>query len=294
YSPIGAHGGDHIVQGGGPGGRVQRGALDARHDRGEPLDRHRHVNRPVGQGETGDGAQSIGQRARTAREQPATRFFHPGESAVALRISSVRMRTASGESCSTRGATASLPREVLSMPTAVDFAARFIDPAAIRAAGHSAVLVYVSPSRPGANFGAKPVTREYADRLRAAGLEVVSIWQYGKPGNPQAPSDWTTGVDGGRRMAQQAAQIHAAAGGPEGCPIFFAVDEDISLQQWNTGAVHFFRGVNEAIGRQRTGVYGSSLVCAWAVGDDVVGRSTTPGKRLAWPTRAWSGNRLDT
>jgi len=180
------------------------------------------------------------------------------------------------------------------MPTAVDFAARFIDPAAIRAAGHSAVLVYVSPSRPGANFGAKPVTRDYADRLRAAGLEVVSIWQYGKPGNPQAPSDWTTGVDGGRRMAQQAAQIHAAAGGPEGCPIFFAVDEDISLQQWNTGAVHFFRGVNEAIGRQRTGVYGSSLVCAWAIEDDVVGRSTTPGKRWAWQTRAWSGNRLDT
>ncbi|WP_245649477.1 glycoside hydrolase domain-containing protein [Nocardia shimofusensis] len=180
------------------------------------------------------------------------------------------------------------------MPTAVDFAARLIDPAAIKAAGHSAVLVYVAPSRPGANFGAKPVTREYTDRLRAAGLDVVSIWQFGKPGDARSPSDWTTGFDGGRRMGLQALQIHEAAGGPEHCPIFFAVDEDISLHQWNTGAVHFFRGVNEAIGRERTGVYGSSRVCAWAIEDDVVGRSTSAGKRWAWQTRAWSDNRLDT
>lgn len=126
------------------------------------------------------------------------------------------------------------------MSTAVDFAARFIDPDAIKAAGHSAVLVYVSPSRPGASFGAKPVTREYADSVRATGLDIVSIWQYGKPGNAQAPSDWTTGYDGGHRMGLQAREIHTAASGHDRCPIFFAVDEDISLDQWNDQAVNFF------------------------------------------------------
>ncbi|WP_327099176.1 DUF1906 domain-containing protein [Nocardia vinacea] len=179
------------------------------------------------------------------------------------------------------------------MSTAVDFAARFIDPDAIKAAGHSAVLVYVSPSRPGASFGAKPVTREYADSVRATGLDIVSIWQYGKPGNAQAPSDWTTGYDGGHRMGLQAREIHTAAGGHDRCPIFFAVDEDISLDQWNDQAVNFFRGVNDAIGREWTGVYGSSKVCAWAIQDGVVGR-TSEGRFWAWQTRAWSGNRLDT
>ena len=36
-------------------------------------------------------------------------------------------------------------------------------------AGYDGVVVYVSESRPGSNFGAKPVIREYADDLRAPG-----------------------------------------------------------------------------------------------------------------------------
>lgn len=180
------------------------------------------------------------------------------------------------------------------MATAIDFAARFPDPEAVKAAGHIAVLAYVSSSRPGSNFGAKPMRREHADAYRAAGVQVVSIWQYGKPGNAQAPSDWTTGYEGGRRMGLDALAAHKAAGGPEGRPVFFAVDEDISLADWNAKAVHFFRGVNDAIGRDRTGIYGSSKACAWAIEDNVIGESRTPGKRWAWQTRAWSGNKLDT
>ncbi|MFJ4651015.1 glycoside hydrolase domain-containing protein [Nocardia sp. NPDC088792] len=174
------------------------------------------------------------------------------------------------------------------MATAVDFAARFIDPRAIEAAGHSAVLVYVSPSRPGASFGAKPVTRDYTDRVRAAGLEVVSIWQYGKPGNAAAPSDWTTGYEGGYRMALQARDNHFAGGGPGYCPIFFAVDDDLDLAQWNSTAVDFFRGAGAAIGPEWVGIYGHSRACAWAIEDDVVGR-TAEGRYWVWQTRAWSG-----
>ncbi|MFC4128390.1 glycoside hydrolase domain-containing protein [Nocardia rhizosphaerae] len=172
------------------------------------------------------------------------------------------------------------------MSTAVDFAARLIDPAAIVAAGHSAVLGYVSPSRPGANFGAKPITAEYARALTAAGLDIVSIWQYGKPGDP-TPSDWTTGFAGGVRMAEQALTTHLRIGGPRYAPIFFAVDEDISLRQWNDTAVEFFRGVNSVLGTAWTGIYGHSRVCAWAIEDNVVGRRGEFS--WVWQTRAWSG-----
>ncbi|MCP2291887.1 LGFP repeat-containing protein [Nocardia amikacinitolerans] len=174
------------------------------------------------------------------------------------------------------------------MVTAVDYAARQIDPRAIRDAGHIAVLAYVSTSRPGTNFGAKPLTREYADRIRAAGLDIVSIWQYGKPGNPEAPSDYTLGFEGGARMGHEARERHFAAGGPGYCPIYFAVDEDIDEHTWNTKAVHFFRGVNNAIGQEWTGVYGHDEVCLWAIRDGVVGRSTTQGRYWAWQTKAWS------
>jgi hypothetical protein len=177
------------------------------------------------------------------------------------------------------------------MGTAVDFAARLIDPQAIKDAGHSAVLVYVSQSRPGANFGAKPVTKEYADQCRAAGLDVVSIFQYGKP-NGTAPSDWTTGYDGGYKMGLEARETHFGIGGPGACPIFFAVDENITVDQWNSGAVDFFRGVNAAIGKDWTGIYGSSTVCAWAIEDDVIGR-TAEGKRWAWQTKAWSNGEME-
>ncbi|MFF2083356.1 glycoside hydrolase domain-containing protein [Nocardia sp. NPDC058176] len=172
------------------------------------------------------------------------------------------------------------------MSTAVDFAARLIDPRAIAAAGHSAVLAYVSPSRPGANFGAKPITADYARALTAAGLDIVSIWQYGKPGDP-TPSDWTTGFEGGRRMAEQALATHLSLGAPQRAPIFFAVDEDISLAQWNRTAVEFFRGVNAVLGTAWTGIYGHSRVCAWAIEDGVIGRHGDVS--WAWQTRAWSG-----
>ncbi|MFI6368717.1 glycoside hydrolase domain-containing protein [Nocardia sp. NPDC050630] len=177
------------------------------------------------------------------------------------------------------------------MTTAVDFAARLIDPVAIRDAGHSAVIVYVAPSRPGSNFGAKPIAKPYTDQLRAAGLDIASVWQYGKPGNSSAPSDWTTGYDGGQRMGIEAAERHRAAGGPDQAPIFFAVDEDISLDDWNTQAVEFFRGVNNAIGTERTGIYGHSRACAWAAQDAVIG-SAGGGKFWAWQTRAWSGGEI--
>ncbi len=169
----------------------------------------------------------------------------------------------------------------------IDFSQRLVPPDQIKSAGYDGALVYVSELRPGANFDFKPVTREYADALRAAGLQVVSCYQYGKPGWPD-PSDYTRGYDGGAADARTALRLHAAAGGGDSAPIFFRVDEDIYLHTWNGVAIKWFRGINSVLGVGRTGIYGHARACAWAVRDGVVGRSTTAGHWWAWQTKAWS------
>src|ERR1700733_6443071 len=92
--------------------------------------------------------------------------------------------------------TAGAPRAAAPAPTLIDFAMPQIPAHDIRAAGHSGVINYVSLSRPGSSFGAKPITRSYAESLTAAGLAIVSNYQYGKPGG-SAPSDFTRGFAGG-------------------------------------------------------------------------------------------------
>ncbi|OMB96603.1 twin-arginine translocation pathway [Mycobacterium colombiense] len=176
-------------------------------------------------------------------------------------------------------------------PQLIDFAARQIPAQQIRAAGYSGVINYVSMSRPGSSFGAKPITRSYADSLIAAGLAIVSNYQYGKPGG-SAPSDFTRGYAGGVADARTAWSLHTAAGGGQSAPIFFTIDEDINRDTWNHTALPWFRGINSVLGVQRTGVYGGVRVCQWAAADGVIGSSSTPGRRWAWQTRAWSGDQV--
>ena len=171
----------------------------------------------------------------------------------------------------------------------IDFAEKRISPDEIKAAGYGGVVNYVSESRPGANFEAKPLTREYADSLRAAGLHIVSNYQYGKPGWPNAPSDYTRGHDGGVADAKTAERLHTAAGGPDSAPILFSIDEDIDHDTWKNLAVEWLRGINSVLGVGRTGVYGNAKSCAWAIEDGVIGKSTSPGHWWAWQTTAWSG-----
>ncbi len=178
-------------------------------------------------------------------------------------------------------------------PRLIDFAERRIAPNEIKAAGYAGVVNYVSEARPGSNFEAKPLTREYADALRAAGLHIVSNYQYGKP-NGTAPSDFTRGFDGGVADAHTALRLHEAAGGSASAPIFFSVDDDINGETWNTLAVNWFRGINSVLGTQRTGIYGHAQSCRWAINDSVIGRSSTPGHSWAWQTKAWSHGQRET
>ena len=188
----------------------------------------------------------------------------------------------------TVAATAAAPKASADGMRLLDFATVLVQPEQIKAAGYDGALVYVSELRPGATFDFKPVTREFTDGLRALGLHVVSCYQYGKPGWPNSPSDYTGGYGGGVADATTALRLHNAAGGPDLAPIFFSVDEDIDFDTWETTAVQWFLGINAVLGVQRTGIYGGARQCRWAMADDVIGHSTSPGYRWAWQTRAWS------
>jgi hypothetical protein len=188
-------------------------------------------------------------------------------------------------------ASAGTPTAAAAAPTLIDYAMRQIPAQDIRAAGHSGVINYVSLSRPGSSFGAKPITRPYAASLAAAGLVIVSNYQYGKPGGT-APSDFTRGQAGGVADARTAWQLHTAAGGGQSAPIFFSVDDDIDRETWNNVALPWFRGINSVIGAQRTGIYAGVNPCQWAAADGVIGRSQSPGHVWAWQTRSWSGGQI--
>ncbi len=149
--------------------------------------------------------------------------------------------------------------------TLIDFSAAFPAPQAVKDAGHKGVACYVSDSRPGTNFGAKPLTRAAADSYRAAGLEVVSIYQFGKGDT----SDWMGGYDAGVKHAHRALELHFAAGGPPRRPIYMPCDSNPSLDQWNRQASPFFKGCCDVIGLDMVGLYGNSLTIAWAIQDNV-------------------------
>ncbi|MGE2728241.1 DUF1906 domain-containing protein [Mycolicibacterium vaccae] len=186
---------------------------------------------------------------------------------------------------------AQAPQAAAAPPTLIDFAMRQIPAQDIKAAGHAGVINYVSTSRPGSNFGAKPITLPYAQSLTAAGLVIVSNYQYGKPGGT-APSDFTRGFAGGVADAKTGWHLHTAAGGGRSAPIFFSVDDDIDRQTWNDLALPWFRGINSVIGVQRTGIYAGIRPCQWAAADGVIGQSRTPGHVWAWQTRSWSNGQI--
>jgi N-acetyl-anhydromuramyl-L-alanine amidase AmpD len=147
----------------------------------------------------------------------------------------------------------------------LDFSAQLIDPKAIKAAGYGGVIGYFSESRPGANFGAKPLRRDYCDRLRGAGLEIVSNYQYGKGDS----SDWKGGFAAGVHHAQLALRYHHEAGGPDRRPIYAPVDSNPTLLEWNAQIAPFLRGWASVIGPEWTGIYGNSKCIDWALEDRV-------------------------
>lgn len=167
------------------------------------------------------------------------------------------------------------------MATVIDYAAKPIPADAIRAAGYLGAVRYISPPREPWMRG-KPATAEEAQDFKALAMDMAFVWQFGGASNPDA----MRGEVGGELDAR-AADEQLKAISRTGYPVFFAVDFDITLDQWNNTAVDYFRAACSVLGRERVGIYGHSRVCDWAREDGVIG-SAGDSKFLQWQTISWS------
>ncbi|TLF76000.1 DUF1906 domain-containing protein [Nocardia cyriacigeorgica] len=161
------------------------------------------------------------------------------------------------------GATVNLPRaRAESLGTLVDYAAGVPSAAAIRDAGHTGVIRYVSDRRPGAEWmEGKPLLASEVEDLNAAGLKIVSCYQFGK--GPTA--DWRGGLEAGKRHAERGLELHLAAGGPEGVPIYASIDDNPSAADFATMIAPYLLGWHAVLGKENTGVYANSPTIDLAV-----------------------------
>jgi len=148
----------------------------------------------------------------------------------------------------------------------VDFSQRFPSAESIKRAGFGGVIGYFSASRPGANFGAKPVTRSVAAEYMNAGLTLVANYQFGKG----ATSDWRGGLDAGRHHAREMLRFLDLAGLRDAeCVKYAPVDDNPTLYEFNTMIRPFFQGWAEVVGRRNVGAYCNTHVIDWLLEDNL-------------------------
>jgi hypothetical protein len=156
------------------------------------------------------------------------------------------------------------PVSAASLGTLLDYAAGVIPASQIRAAGAAGAIRYVSDRRPGGAWMlGKPLQVNEARDLSGNGLKIVSCYQYGKG----STSDWLGGAGAGMEHAQRGVQLHTAAGGPAGAPIYASIDDDPSYEQYKQQIVPYLRSWETVVGHQRTGVYANSKTIDWALHD---------------------------
>jgi hypothetical protein len=151
-----------------------------------------------------------------------------------------------------------------SLGTLLDYAAGVIPAGQIKAAGAVGAIRYVSDRRPGGAWMlGKPIQLAEARDLHGGGLKIVSCYQFGKG----STSDWLGGAAAGMQHAKRGLELHTAAGGPAGAPIYASIDDDPSLEQYKNQIVPYLRSWESVVGHQRTGVYANSKTIEWAVHD---------------------------
>lgn len=164
----------------------------------------------------------------------------------------------------------------------LDFSAAFPPAREVKKAGYSGICAYISPGRESWMKG-KNIGKAQHDAYVAAGLKIGFVWQHGGAAAP----DVMRGRAGGIADAKAAKKKLTELGRPH-ARVFFAVDFDISLSQWNHQGIEYFDGVATVLSKEQIGIYGNSRVIAWAVEDDKIARRGSE-KYHAWQTPAWSG-----
>ncbi|GAA5088463.1 DUF1906 domain-containing protein [Nocardia iowensis] len=154
------------------------------------------------------------------------------------------------------GVTASMPRAAAdTFGTLIDYAGGVPSATAIRDAGHLGVIRYVSDRRPGAEWmEGKPLRANEVDQLHEAGLNIVSCYQFGK--GPTA--DWRGGLEAGKKHAQRGLELHYAAGGPDGVPIYASIDDNPTPVEFATMIAPYLLGWQEVLGQENTGMYANA------------------------------------
>jgi Domain of unknown function (DUF1906) len=143
----------------------------------------------------------------------------------------------------------------------LDYAAGVISAADLRASGAAGAIRYVSDRRPGGEWmQGKPIQLAEARDLYHAGLKIVSCYQFGK----KESADWLGGQAAGVRHAQRGWQLHVAAGGSYGAPIYASVDDDPTPDQYRQLVAPYLRGWESVLGHQRVGVYANAPTIEWA------------------------------
>lgn len=172
--------------------------------------------------------------------------------------------------------------------TVIDFSAGPPSAASIKAAGHTGVVLYISDPRESWMTGKNP-SRAYLDDLEAHGIRFAFVYQF-RAGGSINSGDAGRGFEGGKADADIALRRLNDLRCSEH-PVFFAVDWDVSLAEWNSRVADYFRGAVSKLGKNRVGIYGHSKVIHWAMEDDVVA-TVAPGRVLGWQTRSWSGGEV--
>ena len=145
-----------------------------------------------------------------------------------------------------------------------DYAAGVLSAADLRAAGALGAIRYVSDRRPGGAWMlGKPILLPEARDLYQGGMKIVSCYQFGKADT----ADWLAGEAAGVQHAQRGWQLHIAAGGPVGAPIYASIDDDPTREQYQRQVAPYLRGWERVLGHQRVGVYANSKTIEWALQD---------------------------
>lgn len=153
--------------------------------------------------------------------------------------------------------------------TVVDYAAGVPSAASMKAAGHLGAVRYVSQRRPDAEswMVGKPVTLKETRAMSGQGLSTASVYQYGRADG----ADWIQGATGAAIHAPQAIALHRAAGGPTGRPIYIAIDDNPTQDQYTRQIRPYLQAFQEALSLAgyQTGIYGNYNVVEWAVQDRI-------------------------
>jgi hypothetical protein len=156
------------------------------------------------------------------------------------------------------------PATAAPMGILLDYAAGVLRASDIRAAGALGAIRYVSDRRPGGAWMlGKPIQLPEARDLYQGGLKIVSCYQFGKADN----ADWLGGQTAGVTHAKRGWELHVAAGGSYGAPIYASIDDDPSFEQYKQQVAPYLKGWESVLGRQRVGVYANSKTIEWALQD---------------------------